>query len=169
MSKLFLTNIPTREELQQHSNLLYPDLDHLTMYSHILLRRLTTDVEIKLDQFFSQFNLSSGRYTLMVLLHKIPEGLMPSEIAQKVGVTQATISGLINSLEKAELVKRTTHEKDGRSFVIILTDKGRDLMDKILPVYHEKISHFWSEFDETEKHQLNSLMERMVKKFGTMS
>ncbi|WP_374077729.1 MarR family winged helix-turn-helix transcriptional regulator [Bdellovibrio bacteriovorus] len=163
MAKLFFTEIPTREELQKNAALLYPELDHLTLYSHILLRKITTDLEINLDSFFSRFNLSSGRFTLMVLLQRTQGGLMPSELAQKVGVTQATISGLINSLEKAELVKRTTHEKDGRSFVILLTEKGESLCNEILPIYHERISHFWAPFTDTEKDQLNGLMERIIK------
>lgn len=163
MAKLFFTEIPTREELQKNAALLYPELDHLTLYSHILLRKITTDLEINLDSFFSRFNLSSGRFTLMVLLQKTQGGLMPSELAQKVGVTQATISGLINSLEKVEIVKRTTHEKDGRSFVILLTEKGEALCNEILPLYHERISHFWAPFTDTEKDQLNGLMERIIK------
>lgn len=163
MAKLYFTELPTREELQQSAALFYPELDHLTLFSHILLRKVTTDLEINLDSFFSRFSLSSGRFTLMMLLQRTQGGLMPSELAHKVGVTQATISGLINSLEKAELVKRTTHEKDGRSFVILLTEKGNSLCNEIIPLYHERISHFWSTFNETEKVQLNDFMERMIK------
>ena len=92
MAKLYFTEIPSREDLQQNAALMYPNLDHLTLYSHILFRKITTELEINLDSFFSRFNLSSGRFTLMVLLQGTPGGLMPSELAQKVGVTQATIS-----------------------------------------------------------------------------
>ncbi|KHD89773.1 MAG: marR family transcriptional regulator [Bdellovibrio sp. ArHS] len=163
MAKLFFTEIPTREELEKSARPLYPDMDPLTLYSHILLRKVTTEMEINLDSFFSRYNLSSGRFTLMILLHRASQGLMPSELAQKVGVTQATISGLINSLEKVEIVKRTTHEKDGRSFVILLTDKGRALCDEIVPLYHERITQFWSEFNESEKNQINGFTERMIR------
>ncbi|WII73593.1 MarR family transcriptional regulator [Bdellovibrio sp. 22V] len=169
MAKLFFTEIPSREELQKNAALLYPDLDHLTLYSHILFRKVTTDLEINLDAFFSQYSLSSGRFALMLLLQRhTPQGLMPSEMAQKVGVTQATISGLINSLEKADIVKRTTHEKDGRSFVILLTEKGHEVCNKIQPLYHERISHFWSEFSNAEKEQINSVFERMIKVIGKL-
>lgn len=163
MAKLFYTDIPTREELQEHAALLYPNMDHLTLYSHILLRRMTTDLEINLDSFFSRFGLSSGRFTLMLLLQRTPSGLMPSELAQKVGVTQATISGLINSLEKAEIVRRTTHRKDGRSYVILLTENGQRLCDEILPLYHERVSRFWEPFTANEKEALNGFLERMLK------
>ncbi|KYG63355.1 MarR family transcriptional regulator [Bdellovibrio bacteriovorus] len=163
MAKLYFTEIPTREALEKSESPLYPDMDSLTLYSHILLRKVTTEMEINLDSFFSRYSLSSGRFTLMILLQRATQGMMPSELAQKVGVTQATISGLINSLEKADIVKRTTHEKDGRSFVILLTDKGRALCDEIMPHYHQRITQFWSEFNENEKPQINGFLERMIR------
>ncbi|NUN04153.1 MAG: MarR family transcriptional regulator [Bdellovibrio sp.] len=162
MAKLFYTVLPTRDQLKEYTAQLYPGLDHETLYSHLLLRRMATDLEINLDSFFSRFNLSSGRFNLMLLLQHAANGLMPSELAQKVGVTQATISGLINSLEKAELVKRNTHEKDGRSFVIVLTEKGHKLCEEILPQYYVRITEFWSPFDQNDKNLLNHLLERLI-------
>lgn len=89
-------------------------------------------------------------------------------MAQKVGVTQATISGLINSLEKAELVKREVHERDGRSFVIRLTEKGLKLFEAITPIYYGRVSQFWSSFDETEKRSLGLLFGRMIEGIGVI-
>lgn len=168
MAKLFLTEIPTQDKLEQDKAVLYPDIDSQSLYSHILLRKITTEFEINLDSFFSQYSLSSGRFTLMLLLKRSPNGLMPSELAQKVGVTQATISGLINSLEKAEIVKRMTHERDGRSFVIRLTENGEALCNKVLPEYHTRVSHFWSSFDVEEKGQLNKFFERLIQGMGAI-
>jgi len=121
MAKLFLTTLPSQEELHRLSCDIFPDAEPLSMYSNLLFRKVATDIEIQYDNFFSTYELSPGRFTLLMLLRKKPEGMMPSELAQSVGVTQATISGLINSLEKSELVVRESHEKDGRAFVIKLT------------------------------------------------
>lgn len=142
---------------------MFPQVNPESWYSHILLRKVTTEFEINLDKFFSQYNLSSGRFTLMILLNKYVDGLMPSELAQMVGVTQATISGLINSLEKVEVVQRTTHEKDGRSYVIKLTEKGKKMTGEILPEYQTRINKFWSEFPSEEKTQINGYFERLIK------
>ncbi|AFY00321.1 MarR family winged helix-turn-helix transcriptional regulator [Bdellovibrio bacteriovorus] len=163
MAKLFLTEIPSREAIQEEAGVLYPQVNPEAWYSHILLRKITTEFEINLDKFFSQYSLSSGRFTLMILLNKYVDGLMPSELAQMVGVTQATISGLINSLEKSEIVQRTTHEKDGRSYVIKLTEKGKKQTGEILPEYQTRINKFWSEFPSQEKDQINGYFERLIK------
>ncbi len=163
MAKLFLTEIPPRETIQEEARTMFPQVNPESWYSHILLRKVTTEFEINLDKFFSQYNLSSGRFTLMILLNKYVDGLMPSELAQMVGVTQATISGLINSLEKVEVVQRTTHEKDGRSYVIKLTEKGKKMTGEILPEYQTRINKFWSEFPSEEKNQINGYFERLIK------
>lgn len=161
MAKLFLTTLPSQEELHASACQMFPEAEPISLYSNLLFRKVATDIEIHYDNFFAKYDLSPGRFTLLMLLKKKPEGLMPSELAQKVGVTQATISGLINSLEKAELVARETHIKDGRAFVIKLTDKGQDLLKKIAPEWYPKIMNFWGQFTAEEKTKLNALLERM--------
>lgn len=162
MAKLFLQTLPTHEELKQSASELYPEIEADSIYTHLLFRKVATDLEAKLDNFFAQYELSPGRHTLLLILRKAPQGLMPSELAHKVGVTQATISGLINSLEKAELVARETHTKDGRAFVIKLTPKGHTLIKTIAPEYFSRISDFWSQFPESEKTQLKASLEHMI-------
>lgn len=166
MAKLYITEIPSREIIEEDAKAFYPQLNPESWYSHILLRKLTTELEINLEKFFSQYNLSSGRFTLMILLFRHGDGLIPSELAQTVGVTQATISGLINSLEKAGIVQRKTHEKDGRSYVIKLTEKGLQLTGEILPDYHARINNFWSKFPSEEKNQLTGYFERLIKQMN---
>ncbi len=161
MAKLFLTRLPTEAELEQ-TRLLHPEIDSISMRSHLLLRKLSTDLETHLDAFLSRYNLSPGRFTLLAILRGHENGLMPSELAQFVGVTQATISGLINSLEKAGLVERKSHQKDGRAFVIHLTQKGLDLTREIGPLYYSRLQTFWSQFSHNEKAELNVMMEKMI-------
>ncbi|MGE5084942.1 MAG: MarR family winged helix-turn-helix transcriptional regulator [Bacillota bacterium] len=162
MAKLFIQTLPTHEELKQSASELYPEIEADSLYTHLLFRKVATDIEAKFDSFFAQYQLSPGRYTLLILLRKAPNGLMPSELAQKVGVTQATISGLINSLEKAELVARETHSKDGRAFVIKLTTKGHSLIKSLAPEYYSRLKDFWGEFSASEKAQLKSSLELMI-------
>jgi DNA-binding MarR family transcriptional regulator len=162
MAKLFLTTLPTFEELKQSAEQFCPEIDAVSLHSHLLLKKVSTEFEISFDNYFSNYNLSTGRYTLLLLLRKSENGLMPSELAQKVGVTQATISGLINSLEKSELVIRETHEQDGRAFVIKLTAKGQALVKKLGPDYYTRINRFWEQFNVEERELLNKMFERMI-------
>lgn len=166
MPKLYFTNLPQESQLEGR----FPGIDSLTLHTHILLRKVSAELESNLDSYFSQYGLSSGRYTLLILLSQAIDGkgMMPSEIASAVGVTQATISGLINSLEKAQLVTRASHERDGRSFVIQLTPQGKETVDKITPHYFARLSEFWSQFADHEKKVLAQMFTKMVDSVGKL-
>ena len=85
------------------------------------------------------------------------------ELAKKVDRTKATVTVLIDKLEKLELVKRTRSSKDNRVTLIELTQKGLDFK----PVF-EKISHDLNEkaykgFSTEEAELVETLMDRIRK------
>ncbi|KHD88236.1 MAG: MarR family transcriptional regulator [Bdellovibrio sp. ArHS] len=162
MAKLFIQTLPSKEELKASASRIHDAVDSQALYSNLLFMKVANDLENYMESLLAPHNLSSGRFTLLYMLGDSPEGLMPSELSNRVGVTQATISGLINGLEKAELVKREMHEKDGRSFVIKITDKGLSLVKEIFPQWAPKISAFWNQISHDELNSFSGTLEKMV-------
>ncbi|KYG62030.1 MarR family winged helix-turn-helix transcriptional regulator [Bdellovibrio bacteriovorus] len=169
MAKLFIQTLPSKEELRASASKIHDAVDSQALYANLLFMKVANDLENYLDSLLAPHNLSSGRFTLLILLGDAPEGMMPSELSNRVGVTQATISGLINGLEKAELVKRELHEKDGRSFVIKITDKGQALVKEIFPQWAPKISTFWNQINNEELNSFSGILENMVKSTGVLT
>lgn len=163
MAKLFIQNLPSKEEFRAAASRLDRETDTGVLYGNLLFMKVATELENHLDGLLAPYNLSSGRFTLLYLLSDAPEGLMPSELSNRVGVTQATISGLINSLEKAELVKREMHQRDGRSFVIKITEKGEGLIKEIFPQWAPKVAAFWKQVNDEERVNLTTTLEKLVK------
>ncbi len=54
-------------------------------------------------------------------------------IADETGVSKATLSGVLTTLEKRELVRRSKSEEDGRLVLVELTPKGRQLIKRLFP------------------------------------
>ncbi len=169
MAKLFIQSMPTPEELQSSVSRIHEGVDSTPLYTNLLFMKVASELDNYLDGVLAPYNLSSGRFTLLHLLHNAPEGMMPSELSQRVGVTQATISGLLNSLEKAELVKRELHHKDARSFVIRLTDKGQTLIKELLPQWSPKLAAFWGQLSEHELTFIQGLLEKMIKNTAVLN
>lgn len=163
MAKLFLQELPSHEELQNSISRMHEGSDPWILYSNLQFLKVATELENQFDSFLAPHGLSSGRFTLLYILNDNPAGIIPSELSNRVGVTQATISGLINSMEKAELVKREMHEKDGRSFVIKLTDKGQALIRDLIPQWVPKVSNFWGQFSAEERPLISGILEKMMK------
>lgn len=168
MSKLYFQEVPEVSVLNDSFTKVYPSIDAQSLHTYMLIRKFSTNLDISLDAYFSQFNLSVGRFTLLIILTFNPEGLMPSDLSHQVGVTQATISGLINSLEKAGLVTRQSHQKDGRAYMIRLTEKGTELVQKISPEYFARIKEFVDIFSEDEKTKLSDFLQRGLTKITAL-
>ena len=124
MTKLYFKSSPAKSELKGTMEIRSSKLDYATMHSHLLLHRFIIDFETNIDAFFDNYKLSPGRFTLLTLLKQNPEGMSPTEMAEKVGVTQATISGLIKIMLEANLIRRLPMAKDGRRVTIQLTEEG---------------------------------------------
>lgn len=54
-------------------------------------------------------------------------------IADETGVSKATLSGVLTTLEKRGLVVRSRSEDDGRLVLVELTSKGRRLIMRLFP------------------------------------
>lgn len=162
MAKLFIQDIPTREQLDLTFKDRHGLKDTWPLYTNFLFMKVATELENALDAMLAPHNLSSGRFTLLLLLQGFDEGMMPSEMSAKVGVTQATISGLLNGLEKAGHIKRESHEKDGRSYVIKITEQGANLVNTLFPAWIPTIEKFWNQVADDHRSALDQILLKMV-------
>jgi MarR family 2-MHQ and catechol resistance regulon transcriptional repressor len=116
----------------------------------------------KADVFFSQYGLTDVQYNLLTLLyyHSGPQGgLSQARISDMMLVNRANITSLVDRMEKAELVTRGAHSKDRRFNIIKLTAKGRNLFEKVEPVYIEQIKKVMTSLSRPEMKTLMRLLE----------
>lgn len=106
--------------------------------------------------------LSPSHGDILAFLYQNNKAPM-SEIANKIHRTKATVTVLVDKLEKTELVKRDKSLDDTRVTYICLTQKG----EKLKPLF-EKISSglnsmLYKDFTAEEELMLDSLLEKMLK------
>lgn len=91
-------------------------------------------------------------------------GAMPmQELAKRVDRTKATLTVLIDKLEKLELVKRTRSSTDNRVIIIELTQKGLDLKPVFERISHDLNEKVYKGFSEEEADLADMLMDRIRK------
>ncbi len=54
-------------------------------------------------------------------------------IASEAGISKATLSGVLNTLQARKLITRTKDERDGRMVIVGLTPAGQRLIKRIFP------------------------------------
>jgi DNA-binding MarR family transcriptional regulator len=62
--------------------------------------------------------------------------MTPSELGSRLIVTRATVTGLLDSLERRGLVRRTPHPVDRRSLIVELTGEGLDVLQRVRTLVH---------------------------------
>jgi len=140
----------------------FPGLDASACYTFLQLLR-TGDELLALDeQVLASHGTRHGRFNLLMMLMKCTEGhATPAGLAAKTGVTRATISGLLDGLQKDGLVERHADPEDRRLIRVHLTLAGQNLLDKILPAYCRWFSSIVEPLNERERQQLVFLLEKI--------
>jgi MarR family transcriptional repressor of emrRAB len=137
-----LKNLPDLKVLKKISDR-YPkaDIDPESLEVLFLMNRIAGDIHNFFRKDFDDFGLTSARFTLLMRLRREPEvPLNPSVLSDYLGVTRATISGLLEGLEKAGNIKRVNCHQDRRCCFVQLTKPGLKLIDKVAPAYFAQIS-----------------------------
>jgi DNA-binding MarR family transcriptional regulator len=106
--------------------------------------------------------LSQGRFSILMLLNRHPDQPeTPASLAQQAGVSRATITGLLDNLEKDGLITRGSALSDRRLTPIHLTPKGAELMDSVLPKYFQHVAKLLETLNSEERIQLVGLLQKI--------
>jgi len=144
----------------------HPDLDPSACEAYLNLLRAGDEAYRRSEAFFTEHNMTPGRFTVMMLLYDKMEGhpipRTPAEIAEMAGVTRATITGLVDTLVRDGLVTRAHDSGDRRMMLIHLTPKGHDLLKDILPRHFKQMAAQMAPLDEHERRALVRLLNKLA-------
>jgi DNA-binding MarR family transcriptional regulator len=172
MPYLMLKDLP-RYECMLEVMRRFPDLNPSACEAYLNLLRAGDEVYRQSECFFSANSLTLGRFTILMLLYdKVagePVPLTPAELADKAGVTRATITGLVDTAEREGLVSRQHDSGDRRMMQIHLTAKGRAAIEEILPFYFQRMSTLMSPLSESERKTLVRLLNRVAAQAAVMA
>ena len=119
----------------------------------IAMARTYNDMFFEIEKNVQEFGLNISEFGVLEMLYH--KGDQPvQKVAEKILVTNGTITYVINKLEKKELVVRRKCEKDKRVFYVSLTEKGREFISDIFPKHKEFLDNLFIELNEDTKREL---------------
>lgn len=137
-------------------------IDISSLESILQLLQFTSYFSSVVEKYFAHYGLSQGRFSLMILLFTHPKtAWTPASLADNMEVTRATITGLLDGLEKSAWVERKLHPKDRRRLIIELTQKGHDFMKQMLPKHFQRASQFMAVLSKEEQGILKGLFDKI--------
>lgn len=125
--------------------------------------RSAQGLRLKMErEVLSQYSLSWTAFSLLYDVW-ISDSLETRALAQSLGITKATVSNITNTLERKELVTRKIDHRDRRNVFVVITDKGRQVMEELYPQFHQGEIELVSSLSKDEQKTLASLLRRIIR------
>ena len=109
-----------------------------------------------------QYGLTPTQFFLLTALYE-EDGILISALAQKAALDRASLTGLLDRLERDGLTERRADPEDRRAIMIHLTAKAEGLREELTELYYDNNGMFLSLLSQGEK----EVFERVVNKLET--
>jgi DNA-binding MarR family transcriptional regulator len=101
-------------------------------------------------------------YDVLVHLEETPDGLRMNELAERILCSKSGFTRVVDRMEEAGLVRRVRPENDRRSILVVLTDNGRDTMERARRHHRYSIEqHFSRHLTDTDIKTLTRALEKL--------
>ena len=108
-----------------------------------------------------EHNLSWGGFTALWVLWVWDE-METAKLAAECGLSKGTLTGLLSTLEKQDLVRRERVEYDRRRVMVSLTDVGLAMIEDVCPRFNPFETEMAGGLADTEKDELARLLRQVI-------
>ncbi len=104
--------------------------------------------------------ITQPQFFLLIALFEGDE-VTVSELGARVAMDKSTLTGILDRLERDGLVERVENPSDGRSFVVRLTARARELEARLRAVYEETNAAFLSRLTSEERQVVQQVVAKL--------
>jgi DNA-binding MarR family transcriptional regulator len=123
----------------------------------IALRRIMRAVDLHSKNLERNFNLTGPQLILLREIDKIgdtPIGIL----AQHINLSNATMTGIVDRLEKRQLVERVRNANDRRQVIVRVTDRGKAMVSESPPLLQDR---FIEELAKLAKERQTTILDSL--------
>ena len=176
MPFLLLKDLPRYECLLEGAKE-FPELDPSACVAYLNLLRTGDEVYGVIGRYLSEHHISQGRFSVLMLLWRTSQmrcgggeqtaenqgPRTPAELADAAGVTRATMTGLVDTLERDGLVRREPDPNDRRMMSVELTPEGVTFIKQMLPGHFRLMAELMEPLTEDERKTLVGLLNKILR------
>jgi DNA-binding MarR family transcriptional regulator len=120
-------------------------------------------VEGREERILREHKLSVGSLNALEVIAGDPEPPTPSEVARRMTfpVTTATMTGILDTLERNGYIERRRHPTDRRRVNLHLTPEGRRVRDDVAPRLFEQHQTWTAPLTKAERVELTNGLARL--------
>jgi MarR family transcriptional regulator, multiple antibiotic resistance protein MarR len=119
-----------------------------------------------LDQHLAEEDITAAQVKALFKMHFFNIN-RPSDICKSLGVDGGAVTRMLDRLEKKELISRSPDPTDRRSLLVAVTDKGREVIDRAMPLAVNAQKELVSALTEDEIQQLKQILRKILVAAGS--
>lgn len=128
----------------------------------ILIKKSSIVFDKLANQLLTPYDLTGSQFKILLVLYLAPNGTVrQTDIEEKFSVSNPTVTGLVHKLEAKDLVKRTPHNDDKRSKLLVLTERAMAMKDELLSLADSLEQQMTEKLTSDECEQLAMLLEKL--------
>ncbi len=145
------------------------DVEFMMRFAEMML--LLHRVVMVSDAYFQSMGTSKGRFLILIrlLLSGSPNGESISNLRPFYPISYAAMSGVLDTLEKDNMVERCANLDDRRKVNIRLTKNGRTFIIDFLPLHVENVKKIGLGLDEDELAPMFTSLEKIIDGFEQLT
>lgn len=95
--------------------------------------------------------------------------MAPSELGDRLIVTRATVTGLVDLLERRGFVRRATHPTDRRSVLVEITAEGLTVLQELRTIVHRNERDWMAVLSDDELRTYVGLLHRIQDRLASVA
>lgn len=119
-----------------------------------------------MQPYFARFGITGSQWAVLWTLLRErgqePDGLRPTDIGERLLIRPPSVTGVIDRLEKQNLVGKESSSDDLRVKRVKLTPAGQALVKRILAGHQAQVDSLLGGLSTDEQAELNRLLGRLV-------
>ena len=139
----------------------YPDASASATECAMNLARTGDLVLSRVAATLQPLDVSPAGGLVLGILKDAGEPCPPNYISERLIVSRATVTGVLDTLVKRGLVRRESHPTDRRMVLVHLTKAGARMADRVRHVVHRAEADWMSALNEQERAQLTELLGKL--------
>ena len=125
------------------------------------LRKIVQSISLHSKYLVKQVGLTGPQLVILLEVSKFDE-VSVGKIAKAISLSQATVTGILERLEKRELILRRRDDIDRRRVLVRITEDGLRLLEIAPPPMQESFVEQFNALEDWEQAMILSSLQRLV-------
>lgn len=133
------------------------------MFEQVLtaLRKIMHAIDLHSKKLVKHYGITVPQLIVLKEIER-KEKISLTMLAKNVSLSLATISSLLDRLEKNNYIQRSRGEVDKRTIYVHITEIGMKVIEKSPNLFHEQFLQKFAELEEWEQHLIVSSIQRIA-------